>query len=230
MRKTSVVLVAVALLAVSSMAHAATMTPNAGMKGMWFIGPMGGLSIPSGDLNKDFSSSTATTTTLDQGMGWDIGGVVDYGVSNNLSIGLDGAFNQSKSKDNVPSSPGTDVKAKTTAFGVHGSWFLPTGGKILPYLGVGVGYYNRKIDVEGGGVSESAKKGSIGVNGGVGVAFPLSSGLGVGVDARYHWTAKDKYDFGSSLGTTGDINWSFITINAVVGWSFSPGGHTASGM
>ena len=42
MRKYSVVLAAVAMLAVSSMASAMTMTPGTGMKGSWMIGPMGG--------------------------------------------------------------------------------------------------------------------------------------------------------------------------------------------
>ena len=229
MRKTSAVLAAVALLAVSSVAHSTTMTPNAGMKGMWFVGPMGGLSVPSGDLSKKFPT-TVDGAGLDQGMGYDIGGVLDYGVSNNLCFGVDGAYNQSKNKDDFPGSPGTELKAKTTSFGVHANWFIPTGGKMMPYLGAGVGYYNKKLEATGGGIDETAKKGGLGVNGGVGIAFPLSGNLGLGIDGRYHWTPKDSFDFGGGA-VTPDENWSFITFNLVLGWSFSPGAHsTSSGM
>ena len=50
-----------------------------------------------------------------------------------------------------------ELKAKTTNFGIHGNWFIPTGGKVLPYLGAGVGYYSRKpeIKVTSGGSSAS---------------------------------------------------------------------------
>ncbi|HET7226881.1 MAG TPA: OmpW family outer membrane protein [Candidatus Eisenbacteria bacterium] len=213
MRKTSVVLVAVALLAVSSMAHAATMTPNAGMKGDWLIGPIGGLSIPSGDLS-DASKGNFK-------LGYNIGGLIDYGMTENVGVGVDGAYHSMTNKDD------SSVKAKTTNFGAHGNWYIPTGGKIMPYIGVGVGYYNRKIEGSSGGVSVSVSKGGLGVNGGVGVGFPVGNNLGIGVDGRYHWTTKDRF---VDDPTAPKINWSFITVDAAILYRFSPGGHTASGM
>lgn len=213
MRKTSVVLVAVALLAVSSVVHAATMTPNAGMKGSWAIGPMGGLAVPSGDLSDKNKGNFK--------LGYDIGGLIDYGISENIGIGVDGSYSSMTNKDD------SSIKAKTTAFGAHGEWFLPTGGKVMPYIGVGVGYYNRKVEGSSGGITASVSKGGLGVNGGVGVAFPVASNLGLGVDARYHWTTKDRF---VDDPTAPKINWSFMTFNAVLMWRFTPSGHTASGM
>src|SRR5262249_44300818 len=152
----------------------------------------------------------------DQGMGWDFGGTVDYGLTGNLCVGVDGAYNASKSKDQPVA--GVDLKAKTTNYGVHGNWFIPTGGKVMPYIGAGVGYYNRKIEEEGSGATLSTSKGGFGANGGVGIAYPLSGNLGIGVDGRYHWTNKDSFSSGGPK-----VNWSFMTFNVVLGWSFSPG-------
>lgn len=211
MRKTSAVLAAVALLAVSSVAHSAEMTPNAGMKGMWFIGPMGGIAVPSGDLSDKSKGNF--------GSGYDIGGLVDYGVSNNLGIGIDGAYSSMKNKDD------DNLKAKTTSFGGHANWFIPTGGKVLPYLGVGVGYYNRKVEGTSGGVTASVSKGGFGANGGVGVAFPFSKNLGIGIDGRYHWTTEDRF---VDDPTAPKVKWSFMTFNVVLGWSFSPGAKSSS--
>lgn len=229
MRKTSVLVTAVAMLAVASMAQAMTMTPGTGMKGSWFIGPMGGLTMPVGDLSKDFNTTSSTEFGADQGMGFNIGGLLDYALTDQIGIGIDGAYNTTKSKDDIPDAPGVSLKATTTSFGAHAEWFLPTGGKVLPYLGAGVGYYNKKFKSDGASPEIEAKKGGIGVNGGVGVALMASPSMGFGVDARYHWTPKDSFDFGPGIGTTPDVNWSFITINAVLTFRIPMGGGAASG-
>lgn len=222
MRKTSVVLAAVAMLAVSSMASAMTMTPGTGMKGSWMIGPMGGLNVPSGDLSKDFSDNGG-----DQGLGFNFGGLIDYMLTDAVAIGVDAAYNQTKNKDDIPGAPGVELKAKTTNFGVHGEWFIPTGGGVLPYLGAGVGYYNRKLEASGGGVSTDVSKGGIGVNGGVGLGFKLTPSMGFGVDARYHWTQKDKFVDDPAAE---DVNWSFMTFNAALLFHIPMGGGAGSSM
>jgi outer membrane protein W len=206
MRKTSVMLAAVAMLAVSSMASAATMTPGTGMKGSWFIGPMGAISVPTGDLSdKD---------KLNSKLGFDIGGLVDYALTDQIGIGVDGAFNSMVNKDD------SNVKFKTTSFGVHGNWFMPTGGNIMPYLGVGVGYYNRKIEGSSGSASVSLTSGSVGANGGVGVGIMATPSIGLAVDARYHFTPSTNFDVAGAE----KINWSFMTFNAAVLFHIPMGG------
>ena len=215
MRKTRVLWTVVALMGVSSVGHAMTMTPGTGQKGSWFVGPMIGLNVPAEDLSN--------TDLADQGTGFNAGGVVDYMVSDGWSLGVDGGYNSTKSKDAflfLTTGDTGNIRAKTTNFGVHTNWFIPTGGNLLPYLGAGIGYYSRKLEFEGTGSSsgfnDSDTKGSIGINGGVGMSFILGPSIALGIDARYHWTPKDDYDF-SSLGVTAtDVKWSYSTFNAAL--------------
>ena len=198
MRRSSAVLAAIAVLCVSSMAYAKTMTPGEGVKGSWFIGPIGAVSQPLGDLSDKDKGNFGT--------GFDVGGLVDYMLTDQIGLGVDGAFNSSSNKDV------SAFKAKTTNFGAHGEWFIPTGGKVMPYLGAGVGFYNRKLEFSSGGSNINVTNGSVGVNGGVGLGIPLAPNIGIGVDARYHWTPSTDFDNNFSE----KVNWSYATFNAAI--------------
>jgi len=217
MRNTKRIFLAVAVVSMmtAAMAHAAmTMTPSSGLKGSWSIGPMGGLTVPVGDLSdKDKANA---------GVGWDVGGTIDYFMTDALGLGIDGTFGSMSNKDF------SDVKFKTTQFGAHFEWLVPTGGKIIPYLGAGVGYYNHKVDVSGGSSDSTFTKGGVGFNGGAGLGYRASDNMSVVADIRYHYSKINGDDIAPGAD---DFNWSYASFNIMLLWHVMPGAKTgASGM
>jgi len=206
-KKSLFVVCAVVSMLTAGMVHAQTeMTPSSGLKGSWSIGPMGGLFVPLGDLSdKDKGNAK---------MGFNIGGLVDYFVTDAIGIGVDGAFSSSSNKDD------SDIKFKTTNFGAHGEWLLPTGGKVIPYLGAGVGYYNHKIEASSGGTSVSTTKGGVGFNGGVGVGFLASETMSVVADLRYHYSKINGDDIAPGAD---DVNWTYASANIALLWHVKAG-------
>jgi outer membrane protein W len=199
----------VMLMMVASMSYAVTVTPSSGLKGSCSIGPMGGVAVPVGDLS-DKNKGNA-------GVGFNIGGTFDYFVTDAIGIGIDGAYSSSSDKDN------SDIKFKTTNFGGHLEWLLPTGGKVIPYLGAGVGYYNRKVEATSGSFSSSFTKGGIGANGGVGVGYMATDKLSIVVDGRYHWTQTIKAA-DISPSATEDFKWANINFTVGLLWHIKSGG------
>jgi opacity protein-like surface antigen len=188
------------------------MTPSSGLKGTCSLGPMGGLFLPLGDLSDEAQGNA--------GLGFNVGGLFDYFVTDAFGLGADVAFSSASNKDD------SDFKFKTTNFGVHGEWLLPTGGKMIPYLGAGVGYYNHKLEASSGGVSASITKGSVGFNGGVGVGYRASENMSVVGDLRYHYS-KIK---GEDVGSSEDVNWTYATVNIALLWHIKSGMGGASKM
>jgi opacity protein-like surface antigen len=205
MRNTKRIFLAVAVVSMmtAAMANAAmTMTPSSGLKGSWSIGPMGGLTVPAGDLSDENGGNA--------GLGWDGGGTIDYFLTDALGLGIDGSFGSMSDKDS------TDNKLKTTQFGAHFEWLVPTGGKLIPYLGAGVGYYNHKIDSP----SFTLTKGGVGFNGGAGVGYRASDNMSLVVDARYHYSKINGDDISPGAD---DINWSYASFNVMLLWHVMPG-------
>src|SRR5512143_1478753 len=117
MRKLGVIPAAVACLMTAAFAaQAATPTPAADMKGAAGISVGGGLSVPTGKL--------ADKNEANMGAGWLVNGGLDYYVTKDIGIGVDGSYNTMANKDE------SDLKAKTAQFGVHGRYLVPSGGPL----------------------------------------------------------------------------------------------------
>ena len=209
-----VAVAAISMLTAAMAQAAMTMTPSSGLKGSWSIGPMGGLTVPVGDLSKEFPGANAS-------IGWDGGGSLDYFLTDAIGIGIDGTYGSMSKTDT------SDVKYKTTQFGAHVEWLLPTGGKLIPYLGAGVGYYNHKINDETVTPNYTLTKGGVGFNGGAGVGYMASSSVAVCLDARYHYSKINGDDIGPGAD---DFNWSYASFNILLAWHMKPGAKASSGM
>ena len=145
-------------------------------KGMVGVGVGGGLLLPMGDFG-DLAK-----------MGWRASGGVGYFFSNEIMLGVTGAYSQNKPKDNVVFTDSTgdtlDVKFKIMQYGVFGQYmFKMQNDKIAPYLKAGLGFYNQKLSATG---FESASETDLGINGGVGVGLAVSPMASVFLEGGFH--------------------------------------------
>ncbi len=216
MRKFGVIVAAVACLMLTAFAaQAATATTAEDMKGVIGITVGGGLTVPTGDLAKEDN-----TFNVKFKMGYDVGGGIEYFLTKDIGIGVDGTFGSMKA--DLPSGVTGDIKAKTIQFGLHGKYLIPTGGPVVPYLQLGLGMYNRKIEASEGGVSVDFSDTKPGLNAGVGVGYKINDMIGIGVNGAYH-LAFGKFEpeiGGEKVELLKD--WNYIAFNAGLTFNIKP--------
>jgi opacity protein-like surface antigen len=203
MRKLAVVLFAVGSLCLMAF-------PAFAEKGDMAFGVNGGLAMPMGQLaDEDYA---------DMKMGPDFGLGFDYFITKDIALGLDGSYAM------MTSNESDDVKANTMAFGVHGKYFVPTGGQFMPYLNLGVGMYNRKVEFSGDTADflgeDNVSDNTFGLNAGVGVEYKVTPKIGIGVNGAYIYTFGEfKPEVGGEEVTLLD-DWNYIAFNAAVTFYF----------
>jgi opacity protein-like surface antigen len=222
MRKLGIITMACVLMVAAVAAFAAD-TPAAGgedMKGQFAIGAGGGLAMPMGKLAESFDPE-AETSGADMKMGPSFGIFVDYFVTKEIAVGVDASYTTMNMNDQtIDGTTYKDlVKAKTMQFGVHGKYFVPTGGPLVPYLSLGAGFYSRKLELsqdfqDGMGITDSEYSDSKpGVNAGVGVEYKVSPMFGIGANGAYHYTI-GKFEDKDGFEILKD--WNYIGFNAAV--------------
>jgi len=225
MRKLGIVLAALACLAfVAFPAHSA-----GGAAGKMSFGVTGGLTMPSGKLGEKFDPTVDLDTNegigADMKMGMDFGFNFEYGVTKDIAVGADFSYSTMTMDDQtiLGTTYSELLKAKTMQFGVHGKYFVPTQGPIVPYLSLGVGMYNRKLEAskdfqDGAGINEeSISDTKPGGFAGVGVEYKVTPLFGIGVDGAYHMAAgKLEHDFGGGTDETVLKDWTYMTFNVGV--------------
>jgi len=203
MRKLAVVLFAVGSLCLMAV-------PALAEKGDMAFGLNGGMAMPMGQLaDEDYA---------DMKMGPDFGLGFDYFITKDFALGLDGSYVM------MTANESDDVKAKTMAFGVHGKYFVPTGGQFMPYLNLGVGMYNRKVEFSGDAADflgeDNVSDNTFGLNAGVGVEYKVTPKIGIGVNGAYIYTFGEfKPEVGGEEVSLLD-DWNYITFNAAVTFYF----------
>jgi hypothetical protein len=168
MRKTSIVVAALAAIALSASTSAAQSNKAVS------IGISGGAAIPVGDFGDLYST------------GWNgTGSLMFRSLGSPLGIRVDGMYNRLSVKDDVIGIPFDNVSiASANANLVYNL----SGVGITPYLIGGAGAYWLKGHGDGfDGDSES----KLGVNGGIGASFQLS-GFNTFIEARYHHVFTDE--------------------------------------
>jgi hypothetical protein len=196
MRKLAVVLFALASLCLMAF-------PAFAAKGDMAFGVNGGLAMPMGQLaDEDYANMK---------LGYDGGLFFDYMLTKEIALGVDGSYAMSTNKDD------SDIKGKTMEFGVHGKYFVPTGGQFLPYLSLGAGMYNRKAEFSDGAISVDVSDNVVGMNFGVGAEYMMTPMVGLGVNGTYHYTFGE---FSPEDLTEGLDDWTYITLNAAVTFHF----------
>ena len=215
MRKFGVVLAAVACLMLTALAaQAATATPAEDMKGQIGINAAGGITMPMGALADEDNEIGAKFK-----MGWDVVGGLDYFITPAIGIGAD--FGMGSMKLDVDDED-VDVKAKTINFGLHAKYMIPTGGPVVPYLQLGAGMYNRKIESSAGGLSIDFSDTKPGINAGVGVGYKMNEMIAIGVNGTYHYpVGKFEPEIG---GEKVEVlkDWNYLAFNAGVTFFIKP--------
>lgn len=181
-RKTTLLIGALALMLAATQAQAAT--------GDWTLGLNGGTSIPLSDF-KDVAK-----------VGF-LGGVsIGYSVTDNVTVGADGSFLSNSGSDLlndgltavatlIEGTP-TTVTGKTTMIqgGAHLKYMFPMAAEsaVSPYVVLGAGVYNVKLKTESanptyaGDTSES----KFGGRGGLGINYMASEKVGIGLEGAFH--------------------------------------------
>ena len=157
--------------------------------GEWMVNLNGGIASPLGDY-KDLAK-----------LGF-MGGVgFDYGVSENLALGVDGSFISNGGSDEfkalLTAGAGADVTASWSMLqgGAHVKYMFPMASEssIAPYVVAGAGIYNVKNKLEStnalynGDGSES----KFGARGGLGLMYKTSEKVGIGLEGTFHWINTD---------------------------------------
>jgi opacity protein-like surface antigen len=156
-------------------------------KGMIGVGVGGGLLLPMGDFGDAFK------------MGWRAGAGVGYFLTNEIMLGAAGAYSQNKVDDTTGVG---DATFKMMQYGVFGKYmFKMQNDKIAPYVKAGLGFYNGKVSVSGGG--SSASNTDMGINGGVGAMFSVSPTASIFVEGAYHNVFSDPSSTNFITGTAG---------------------------
>jgi opacity protein-like surface antigen len=226
MRKLGIALLALFALTLMTATVQAQTTPATGgtdMTGQWSIGAQGGLSMPVGKLAASFDP-IAEETGADMKMGSDFGGYVDYFIKPQLAIGANYDYITNSMNDQTFEGVTFSdlLKAKTMVFGAHVKYMIPTGGKMLPYLGLGLNGYNRKIELSsefqaGMGTTDTEVSDTVfGMAPMVGLDFQLSPMLSLGVNGAYHYTFGELKDTVEGTDVTVLKDWQLMTFNAAL--------------
>lgn len=96
-------------------------------------------------------------------------------------------------------------------------YLYPMGG-FEPYAEAGVGVYVAEAELSGGGVSLSDNYTSIGGFLGGGVNFNITKNIFLGLEGRYHWVGRHKFELGQA---TQNVEIDGYTATANVGYRFS---------
>ena len=153
--------------------------------GEWMVNLNGGVASPLGDF-KDSAK-----------LGF-MGGVgFDYGVSQNLALGVDGSFISNSGSEDfetlLTTAAGTDVTASFSMLqgGAHLKYNFPMASEssIAPYVVGGAGIYNVKNKLESTNAlfNGDASESKFGARGGLGLMYKTSQKVGIGIEGTYHW-------------------------------------------
>jgi len=209
MRKFGVILAAVAsLMLMAFAAQAATATPAVDMKGSIGFGVGGGLVMPVGTL-----AASADDDGFDMKKGFDVAGQLDYFLTKDFAIGADASFGQMTNKKV------SGLKVKTTQFGIHGRYLIPSSGPVVPYLQIGAGMYNRKLEFKPKGFAAFAISDTKpGVNGGVGLGYKVGDRVSLDVAGTYHFSIGKMEEGGEEVSK----DWSYVAFNAGLTFQIKP--------
>jgi hypothetical protein len=156
------------------------------------FGVLAGASIPLGD----FSDGA--------GVGWHGGGLFEWhGPVLPIGIRADVVYHRFGSKDFSAGGVTTSATPSIIAGTLNALLSMPMNqtSTASPYLIGGVGVYNERASCDncaGSGVTVSNSQTKFGLNGGVGVSFPLS-GFSSMLEARFHYVLDSEVGSGNTM-------------------------------
>jgi opacity protein-like surface antigen len=168
-----------------------------------------GIYSPQEDPFKDF----------DTGINGEIS--VGTNVTSNFGLELGVGYFESEGPGSIV-TPGpvvvpADVEFFVIPVTVNAKYLYPLGG-FVPYAEAGIGVYVADAELSGGGFNLSDTYTNIGVFLGAGVNFSITKKIFFGVEGRYHWVARHKFELGQA---TQGVEIDGFTATANVGYRFS---------
>lgn len=166
-------LVALALVSLTSVAHAQLGTAGSAARRLVSFGIGGGVSVPVSDAKDAFNT------------GFNGQGFVRLNL-NQLPImpRIDFTFSRFDISDAKLATPGASGTGQIFAGLANLQYSILPAGPIRPYIVAGVGAYNTKTDVTGIPSYSNTSSTDFGINGGAGVTFKLGSMVSGYVEGR----------------------------------------------
>ena len=190
----------------------------------------GGISLPTGDFGSTDLRDTDGLTVFDARTGFQIGGGVEYMITDAIAVGVDGSFNRNKAGaegDTLDLGSGDAYERDkdeytTIQFGVHAKWMFPMEGRpISPYALIGFGAYNTKEELTEtytliGVTSTSTREYKLGTRFGgklgVGATYKATEQVGISIEADYNFISQDEAKAGVSSLTYAGVH-AGVTFN-----------------
>lgn len=134
-----------------------------------------GLSAPMGNFGESY------------GTGFGFGGSIGYGVGRNVIL------SGSVARHQFDNDEFTNVDATVTPVTVNADFALPTGGRAVPWVGIGTGIYHVSESVDTGPTTVSVSENNFGLNLGIGFGAPISERTLFGAGLKFHYVAGDEF-------------------------------------
>jgi len=146
-----------------------------GVEGQTILGLHLGVSSPTGDFDTIYNS----------GLGF--GASIGYGVSRSVLLSFE-VSHHSFDGD----LPNDDASITPVTF--NADYILPTGGRVIPWIGGGIGPYHHheEVDDAQGGVLFDDSETAFGYNLGAGIAGPIAQRTLLGGGFRFHHVSGDR--------------------------------------
>ena len=148
---------------------------SAGVKDLTIIRAHLGLSAPMGNFGESY------------GTGLGFGGSIGYGIGENVIL------SGSVARHSFDNDAFTNVDATVTPITVNADFALRTGGRAVPWVGVGTGIYHVSESVDNGPTTVSVSEDNFGLNMGIGFGAPISERTLFGAGMKFHYVAGDEF-------------------------------------
>jgi len=146
-----------------------------GVKDLTIVRAHLGLSAPMGNFGDAYGS----------GLGF--GGSIGYGVGENIILSGGIARHQ------FDHDEFTNVDATITPVTLNVDFALPTGGRAVPWVGLGTGLYHVSESTDTGPATITESENNFGVNMGIGFGAPISNRTLFGAGLKLHYVSGDQF-------------------------------------
>ncbi len=198
------------VFAVAGFAPWAAQADNSWTDGSWYVGAQGGVNFVERQKFDIYNfglgvQDGSKISEVDFDTGWLAGLNFGYAFANGLRPEIEVGYRSNKF-DTLYREPvlllftggESEIGGKETALSYMANlWYdFPLGKHWRPYIGVGIGYSDLKIDASHWDNTnlKSDKDGVLSYQGGIGLAFDYDEHWTTSIDYRYFWTERGQFD------------------------------------
>jgi hypothetical protein len=204
-------------------------------RGVFSLGVLGGLTMPTGQLARDADlSSNIGNSGLHMRLGGNYGAALDYYLTNHWALGLWGQVGRMSMADlNMTSGSSTVtlqdmVKGRTTMLGGYVKAFGASRGAWTPCAYAGLTSFHREatisrdaLKVFPGMTTFDLSDSKLGFSGGAGFEYRITPRVGLSLLGSTHLSGRFTRPFEWSSQQTTVKNWNLNTLDLVLSYGFS---------